>query len=93
MISMYRRDYASAVRYLETARGQAPQHRGILKSLAYCYVWLGDVEKAQVLLPLIPEAREELDVYAWWWEAQGRSDLSGNAKLALDALETASPQP
>jgi O-antigen ligase len=93
MISMYRRDYASAVRYLETARGQAPQHRGILKSLAYCYVWLGNVEKAQALLSQIPEAREELDVYAWWWEAQGRSDLSGNAKLALDALETASPQP
>lgn len=93
MISMSRRDFLSAVGFLETAHTQAPEHRGIVKSLAYGYVWLGEVEKAQEFLSRIPEAVEELDVYVWWWEAQGRSDLSGNAVLALDALETALSQP
>jgi tetratricopeptide (TPR) repeat protein len=87
MVSMLRRDFTSAVRYLEVSQALAPEHRGIIKSLAYSYVWLGDMEAAQEFLIQIPEAKEELDVYVWWWEAQGRSDLSGNAKLALDALE------
>ena len=87
MVSMLRRDFTSAVRYLETAHALTPEHRGIIKSLAYSYVWLGDMEAAQEFLIQIPEAKEELDVYVWWWEAQGRSDLSGKAKLALDALE------
>ena len=93
MISISRRDFLSAVGFLETAHAQAPKHRGIVKSLAYGYVWLGEVEKAQEFLSRIPEAVEELDVYVWWWEAQGRNDLSGNAVLALDALETAPSQP
>lgn len=87
LISMYRRDFSSAVRYLETAHAQAPDHRGIVKSLAYCYIWLGAEEKALALLPQIPEASEELDVYVWWWQEQGRSDLSENASMALDAMQ------
>jgi hypothetical protein len=92
MISMYRRDFEAAVRYLEIAHAQAPQHRGIIKSLAYTYVWLGRMEQAQEYLAQIPEAQEELDVYVLWWEAHGRSDLFENAKVALDTL-TAVPQP
>jgi len=87
LISMLRRDFASAVRYLETAQILAPEHRGVIKSLAYSYVWLGDMEAAQEFLIQIPEAKEELDVYVWWWETQGRKDLSENAKMALDAFE------
>jgi len=93
LISMYRRDFLSAARYLELAHAQAPHHRGIIKTLAYCYVWLGDWDKARILLPQIPETIEELDVYMWWWEAQGRSDLSLQAKLALDALQIPADQP
>lgn len=91
LIFMLRRDYVPAVRYLETARVQAPNHRGIIKSLAYCYVWLGEMERAQELLAQIPEAVEELDVYIWWWKEQGRDDLSENAKRALDTLRVFQP--
>jgi len=92
LISMYHRDFISAVSFLEKAHAQAPNHRGIIKSLAYCYVWLGDMGHAQGLLAQIPEAAEELDVYVWWWDAQGRNDLSENATLALDVLKTVSSQ-
>jgi len=92
LISISRWNFKLAVDYLEIAHAQAPKHRGILKELAYCYVWLGDMEKAREFLPLLPEAVEELDVYVWWWDAQGRSDLSENAIEALDALKSASLQ-
>lgn len=86
IISMLRRDFVSAARYLEIAHTRAPQHRGIIKLLAYCYIWLGDLDRAQVFLAQIPEAVEELDVYVTWWKEQGRDDLSVNAALALEAL-------
>lgn len=92
IISMLRRDFVSAAGYLEIAHARAPQHRGIVKLLAYCYVWLGDMDKAQEFLAHVPEAVEELDVYVTWWREQGRDDLSGNAVLALDALNGV-PQP
>jgi O-antigen ligase len=93
MISMLRRDFDTAATYLEIAHIQAPSHRGIIKSLGYCYVWLGDMKKALPLLLQIHEAKEELDVYSWWWTVQGRSDLSKNASTALDILEADSSQP
>ena len=92
LIYMYRRDFASAAYFLMIAHFQAPNHRGITKSLAYDYVWLGEMEKAQGLLVQIPEAVEELDVYIRWWEAQGRNDLSENARKALDILGTTASQ-
>ncbi|MFZ5884105.1 MAG: tetratricopeptide repeat protein [Chloroflexota bacterium] len=86
LIALYRRDFVSAARFLEAAHKRAPAHRGIVKALAYCYVWLGEVERAQVFLAQIPEAAEELDVYIWWWQTQNRDDLSANARLALETL-------
>lgn len=93
LISLYRREFGSAARFLETALARAPSHRGIIKALAYGYVWLGEMEQAQSLLQHIPEAAEELDVYIWWWTTQNRSDLSANARLALESLQAAPPQP
>jgi len=93
MISMLRQNFESASEYLETAYKVTPDHRGIVKSLGYCYVWLGDLEKAELFLSRIPEAQEELDVYIWWWDTQGRGDLSGNAALALQTLQNRSKQP
>lgn len=93
MISMLRRDFSSATRYLGTAHAQAPDHRGIVKALGYCYVWLGDVDTAQIFLAQIPEAREELDVYVSWWQEQGRGDLSERAALALGAMDLLHTQP
>jgi hypothetical protein len=88
LIAMLRRDFPSAVRYLEIAHVQSPGHRGITKALGYCYVWLAQYDKAMVTLGEIPEAAGELDVYVWWWGVQGRSDLSGNASVMHPLLNT-----
>lgn len=93
MISMLRQDFASASEFLESAYKIAPEHRGVVKSLGYCYVWLGNFEKAALFLSGIPEAQEELDVYIWWWNAQGRADLSDNAAFALQTLKNQDNQP
>jgi len=93
LISLSRRDFSSALNYLLTAYHQSPQHRGIVKSLGYCYVWLGDIDNARLLLKNIPESKSELDVYIWWWGTQGRDDLSKNAAVMSSELETASTQP
>ncbi|NIR64335.1 MAG: tetratricopeptide repeat protein, partial [candidate division Zixibacteria bacterium] len=57
LIWMARRDFQQAANYLETAITEAPEHRGVIKSLGYCYTWLGSYEKAQVLLAQIPESQ------------------------------------
>lgn len=88
LISMLRRDYASAAAYLETALQAAPNHRGIIKNLGYVYVWLGELDKAQALLGRIPEAQDEMKVYIWWWGTQGRPDLSENASMMVSRLNT-----
>ena len=87
MISMLRQDFVSASEYLETAYKVTPGHRGVVKSLGYCYVWSGDLKKAEEFLSRVPEAQEELDVYVWWWNTQERSDLSNNAALELQILK------
>jgi multisubunit Na+/H+ antiporter MnhF subunit len=93
LILMLEQNFQPASVLLEKARLQAPNHRGIIKSLGYCYVWLGDMEKAQKYLSQIPEAKDELDAYAQWWKGQGRDDLSENAVTALSLLKTAAAQP
>jgi tetratricopeptide (TPR) repeat protein len=93
LISMLRQDFISAAAYLEKANQVVPDHRGIVKSLGYCYAWLGDIEKASLLLDEIPEADNELKVYIWWWETQGRNDLSTNASLVLDTFDASAGQP
>jgi tetratricopeptide (TPR) repeat protein len=93
LISMLQADFESASRHLETAHKKAPGHRGIIKSLGYCYVWLGDLDRAQSLLSEIPEANDELGVYAWWWNIQGRDDLSEKASLVISRLRSSDIQP
>jgi tetratricopeptide (TPR) repeat protein len=88
LISMLRRDYASAAAYLETALQAAPNHRGIIKNLGYVYVWLGELDKAQALLGRIPETQDEMKVYIWWWGTQGRPDFSENASMMVSRLNT-----
>ena len=76
LISMLRQDFTSAAVYLEKAHESSPSHRGIIKNLGYCYVWLGEMDKAKALLEQIPESQQELGVYSWWWGVQGRQDLA-----------------
>jgi len=85
---MLRRDFASAAANLEAAHQAIPNHRGVIKNLGYCYVWLGDIDKAQKLLDQIPEAQNEMKVYIWWWDTQGRPDLSENASSMVARLNT-----
>jgi tetratricopeptide (TPR) repeat protein len=93
LISMLRGDFLSASMYLERAYAVAPNHRGIIKSLGYCYAWLGDADKALILLRNIPEAKDELDVYVWWWDTQGRHDLSFKAYQQSAHLKAHKDQP
>ena len=87
LISMLGGDFSSASAYLERAQQVAPNHRGIIKALGYCYVWLGNTEKARFFLSKIPEAENELGVYTWWWGIQGREDLSQKASFMISELE------
>ena len=86
LISMLRQDFKTAAAHLELAHRAAPNHRGIIKSLGYCYVWLGDMDKAQKLLAQIPETQHEMKNYIWWWETQDRPDLSENASIIVSRL-------
>lgn len=93
LIAMQSRDFQNAVIYLEKAHQQIPAHRGVTKALGYCYVWLSDFDKAQLLLTTIPEAYDELDVYTWWWKDQGRADLSDLASVMSRKLDSVPVQP
>jgi O-antigen ligase len=83
LIAMLGRDYPLAQGYLERAYTADPGHRGVRKSLAYTYVWLGEYERAVRLLQDIPEAVNEMETYAWWWGTQGRPDLAEKANAML----------
>ena len=86
MIYLLQQDFESASANLEAAYKQLPEHRGVIKNLGYDYVWLGRLDQAKDLLEEIPEAQEELNVYAWWWNTQGRSDLSANSSMLISRL-------
>jgi O-antigen ligase len=79
LIEMLRRDYSEAAAHLEVAYVKDDRHRGVIKSLGYCYVWRGQFDDAAVLLSRIPEAGEEMAAYSHWWRVQGREDLASNA--------------
>ena len=79
LIYTLRQDFSSAVSHLEIAYDVSPQHRGIVKSLGFDYAWLGETDLAVSSLKGIPEAKNELDAYSFWWLEQGRVDLSEKA--------------
>lgn len=81
LIAMSERDYESAETYLEAAYREDPNNRGIIKVLGFCTAWLGDYDRSFEFLKQIPEAEQELEVYAWWWQSQGLDDLSLKARM------------
>lgn len=93
LLLMLNRDFRPAATHLETAHRQAPAHRGVTKALGYCYIWLGELDKAQLFLADIPEAKDELDAYVWWWKSQGRADLSEMAYTMIDKMNSTPIQP
>ena len=89
LIRMLQRDYEEAIDYLEVAHAQDLEHRGIQKALGYSYTWSGQFNKALGLLVDIPEAKNEMGVYQWWWGTQGREDLASNAVAMSELLGSA----
>ncbi|MEJ2747288.1 MAG: O-antigen ligase family protein, partial [Anaerolineae bacterium] len=89
LIAMLGRDYATAVTHLEISHEQNPDHRGIVKSLGYSYVWSGDLVQGAVLLTAISEAGREMAVYSWWWQEQGEADLAQRAAEMAAVLNDA----
>jgi tetratricopeptide (TPR) repeat protein len=83
MIAMHRMDFDSAVDFFEASYAEAPDHRGVIKSLGYGYLWSDNLQMAQEFFVYIPEVSQELSVYTWWWKVQGQDDLSEKAELVL----------
>lgn len=88
LIDMLRRDYPAATTHLEAAYEADKNHRGIWKSLGFSYVWTGQYDRAILFLKTIPEAKEELEIYPWWWRKQEREDLAIKAEEMLKRMES-----
>ncbi len=86
-MALARHEFAQAAQHLEAALATWPAHHGIIKSLGYSYVWMGDYDHAQPLLALTPEASEELGAYSWWWRQHGQEDLALYAETMLSQLK------
>jgi hypothetical protein len=54
---------------------------------------MGNTGKALFFLSKIAEAKDELDAYVWWWDTQGRNDLSINASQQEAMLKSQTDQP
>lgn len=87
LIALRQREFSASVAHLEAAYSQNPSHRGVHKNLGYSYVWAGKYEKATQLLINLPEAKREMQVYAWWWGDRGREDLASHAEKMAGILE------
>jgi tetratricopeptide (TPR) repeat protein len=90
---MIRQEFDKAVEYLALAYQLAPSHRGIIKSLGYCYLWLGDMDTAQGIFIQFPEVRNELDAYQSWWQNQDRADLVEKTNIMIRRMDAVSSQP
>lgn len=87
LIAMLRMDFTNAVDFLTDAYQMDPGHRGVIKNLGYCYVWIGQPNQALSLLKKIPEARQELEAYSGWWRLHGRLDLAEKAIQMVERLQ------
>ena len=88
LIAMQRRDFNMAQAELGRAFEIDPDHRGIRKSLGYASVWGDRLERAESLLDGISEAKDEMEVYTWWWKENDRLDLSSQANEMVSILDT-----
>lgn len=86
LVALGRREFETAVNYLQAAHLLRPDHRGVMKSLGYGYVWMGEYDQASSLLQQIPEARSELETYGWWWGQQGQRELALHAETMASRL-------
>jgi tetratricopeptide (TPR) repeat protein len=87
LIALQKQDFSSAINFLQQAYHVEPGHPGIRKTLGLGFAWLGRFDQAQALLKDVPEARDEMSAYSYYWQISGREDLSQNALSLLDLLE------
>ncbi len=88
LIAMVKREYPSAVRHLESAYKNDPDHPGIMKNLGYSYLWANQMKPAYQILSKLPEVVQELGVYTWWWGQFGREDLANIAQTMREQLQS-----
>jgi O-antigen ligase len=86
LIASQETDFQTAIPYLEKAFLGNNRHRGIQKVLGYNYAWTGQPDLAAEMLVEIPEARQELEAYVWWWSTNQRPDLAAHSESALKQL-------
>ncbi len=86
LLASQKGDFSTAVTYLEEAYQGNNHHRGIRKALGYNYAWDAQPGQAAEILKGIPEAKQELETYVWWWGTQSRKDLASNSRVALEHL-------
>jgi hypothetical protein len=86
MIASQETDFMAAIPYLERAFLGNDRHRGIQKLLGYNYAWTGQPDLAAEMLAEIPEARQELEAYIWWWGTKQRPDLAAYSEATLKQL-------
>jgi hypothetical protein len=78
-------DFGTAIRLLEPALVHAPADQSIRKALGYAYIWDEHIAEGIALLKQLDradEARQELDVWPFAWEQQGRMELAQRARDA-----------
>jgi tetratricopeptide (TPR) repeat protein len=93
LIAAQARDFDAAQEDLERAFQIDPDHRGIRKSLGYVYAWNGDLARAALLLEGIGEARDEMEVYTWWWQNNQQPELAEQASNLAQMLKLESNTP
>ena len=86
LMAVLRRDFTTAVGHLKRAYQADGDHPGIRKVLGYSHVWSGQLDHAVEVLANIPEARDEMAVYVWWWGIQGRNDLAAHAEDMVERM-------
>jgi O-antigen ligase len=84
-IAVERRDFDTAIQYLEKAYSHDQRYYGIRKNLGYSYVFAGQIDAAHILLEHVNEAKEDMRLYNWWWGIQGRNDLAMFAMQFVDS--------
>ena len=80
LIQMDAYNFAEAERILTIAMDQNESHPGVLKNLGYAKLWQGKVDEANIILRDIPGIAGEIDAYVWWWDEQGKLELSDFAQ-------------
>jgi tetratricopeptide (TPR) repeat protein len=79
-------DFPAAAYHLEKAYRAGLDQKGVLKHLAYSYVWSGHLATAMPLLIQIPESGKEMVDYISRWDNLTQKELSERAQQAAFAL-------